>query len=190
MDYVELLTCPVCGKRFCVWDKEIYQWKFKEDLFCSYTCMRTVEKKYLSAEKIFQESGFEKPKLPEQYRNVYFDLMRLRKLSRLVNCINMIKSRYDLCEDDSKKLYKLYRKTLYSMRKIRCKYVYGVEKLDKQQYDLLILYVVNFTDAEDISETLGLEIGEINKIFTSVMEILKENISDQTKRNRWDFVKC
>lgn len=190
MENLEILTCPVCGKKFCVWDKDIYQWKFKEEVFCSYTCMREVEKKFLNYEKLFEEEGFEKPKLPETYKEVYSDLIRLRKLTRLVSCINIIKGRYGECREEYPSLQKIYRKSLYSMRKIRCKYVDGVEKLNDKQSGLLSMYIMNFAEVEDVSESLGIDYKEICKTFTEIMEILKSNQSNQKIRNRWNIVKC
>lgn len=190
MDIFEILTCPVCGKKFCVWDKELYQWKFKEEIYCSYTCMRTEEKKYLNNEKLFSESDFEKQKLPEKYKEVYSDLIRLRRLSRVVSSINIIKSRYGENTDTTKSLQKLYRKCLYAMKKIRCKYVDGVEKLDKEQLALLSLYILNFCELEDVSDALSLDYKGICGRFTAIMEIFEENKTNQKIRNRWDIVKC
>ncbi len=187
---MEVLTCPICGKKFCVWDEEIYQWKFKEDIFCSYTCMRTVEKKYLDSERLFAEEGIKKQKLPQEYREVYGDLIRLRKLSRMVGSINIIKSRYELNKQNNTKIQRLYRKCLYYMRKIRCKYVDGIERLNIKQLKILSMYVIQFTDIEDISEDLGITYKDIIDNFIDIMKILEENKSNQTKRNRWDIVKC
>lgn len=39
--------CPICGKMFFTLDIKQYQWKFNGKKYCSYTCMRVDEKKYL-----------------------------------------------------------------------------------------------------------------------------------------------
>lgn len=190
MDSFEILTCPICGKKFTVWDRELYQWKFKENIYCSYTCMRVDEKKHLSLEKIFEDGVTEKEKLPEELKEVYSDLMRLRRLSRVVSAINSIKIRYSESNKAGTSLQKFYRKYLYQMKKIRCKYVDGVEKLEKEQWELLSRFALKYLEIEDISQTLGLDYKTMCEKFKDTMKILKDNQSNQKVRNRWNFVGC
>lgn len=187
MDCFEILTCPVCGKKFVVWDRELYQWKFKNEIYCSYTCMRTEEKKHLSGERFLGFGVTEKEKLPEELMRIYSDLMRLRRLSRVVSTINNLKKRYIEIEKESVALQKLYRKCLYQMKKIRCKYVQGVGKLQKDEWDLLNLFVLKILDVEDIQEKLKLDYETMCEKFIRIMKILKENQSSDKTKNRWKF---
>lgn len=66
----ERFTCPICGKKFTIYcDREMYGWQFKEDIYCSYTCMRVDEKEYLDS----FNSG--RLSLSEEYRATWLELM-------------------------------------------------------------------------------------------------------------------
>ena len=43
--------CPICGKPISPFISADYGWKLDKKIFCSYTCMRVVEKQREEAEK-------------------------------------------------------------------------------------------------------------------------------------------
>lgn len=152
--------------------------------------MRKAEKRGLTSAKLKEEKYFKKETLPDIYRNVYFDLIRLRKLSKLVDGINLIRSKYDLNDEVKIDLKKLHRKCLYHMQKIRYKYVDGVEKLSRMQKRFLFLYILNYADLEDVSERMELNFKQLSVLFKSIMKILNNNQGNHKETNRWSLDKC
>lgn len=46
-DELQEHKCPICNRMFVVLSTKNYGWKFNNRCYCSYSCMRVHEKKYL-----------------------------------------------------------------------------------------------------------------------------------------------
>lgn len=94
-DY-ERFTCPVCGKRFTIYcSSDMYGWRFKEDLYCSYTCMRVDEKPYL--EDVNQDRS-----IPEEYKRIWYELLDWKVCNKRYRIIRKVLSVNDKAKKDER----------------------------------------------------------------------------------------
>lgn len=180
----ETIKCPVCGKYFAVLDRNYYGWKFREDLFCSYTCMRKVETKYLAFVNKAEEKK-EKRVLPEEYNEVYRDLMLLRQYSK--QCDRLRRSKYDPKRDkkDKQIINAAIEDCCNKINVIKGRYAEGVLKLDRSKYELLVQYVLDYQDTEKLVEDFKTDYDDICDRFISILGVLKDNIVVNGLRRRW-----
>lgn len=178
--------CPVCGKEFVMQDRDIYGWKFNKDCFCSYTCMRKVEIKYIEyRNKQFRDSMIStKRALPNDLANVYDDLMRIKYINKQLMRIKRLLARkkYIDYKDKLNKKKIEYRKALMV---VKGRYARAVSKLTRNEYDLLRDYL-------DTNQTVGgfvkkykMNYDEICDLMIRIFRFLDENKDRSALRSRW-----
>ncbi len=178
--------CPVCGKEFVMQDRDIYGWKFNKDCFCSYTCMRKVEIKYIEyRNKQFRDSMIStKRALPNDLANVYDDLMRIKYINKQLMRIKRLLARKKYIEykDKLNKKKIEYRKALMV---VKGRYARAVSKLNRNEYDLLRDYL-------DTNQTVGgfvkkykMNYDEICDLMIRIFRFLDENKDRSALRSRW-----
>lgn len=178
--------CPVCGKEFVMQDRDIYGWKFNKDCFCSYTCMRKVEIKYIEyRNKQFRDSMIStKRALPNDLANVYDDLMRIKYINKQLMRIKRLLARkkYIDYKDKLNKKKIEYRKALMV---VKGRYARAVSKLTRNEYDLLRDYL-------DTNQTVGgfvkkykMNYDELCDLMIRIFRFLDENKDRSALRSRW-----
>lgn len=178
--------CPVCGKEFVMQDREIYGWKFNDDCFCSYTCMRKVETKYIEyRNKQFRESMVStKRPLPNDLANVYDDLMRIKYINKQLMRIKRLSARKKYIEYkdkfNSKKIE--YRKAL---KVVKGRYARAVSKLSRKEYELLIDYLNTNQSVGGFVKKYKMSYDEICDVMIKIFRFLDENKDRSTSRSRW-----
>lgn len=180
----EMITCPICGKYFAVVNRSNYGWRFRDDLFCSYTCMRKVETKYLAFVNKTEDKK-EKRVLPEEFNEVYRDLMQLRQYSR--QCDRLRRCKYDSKIDNEAKITinAAIEDCCKKINLIKGRYAEGVLKLDKSKYELLVQYILDYQDTATLIEDFKTDYDEICNRFISILGVLKANKVANGLRRRW-----
>lgn len=178
--------CPVCGKEFVMQDRDIYGWKFNKDCFCSYTCMRKVETKYIEyRNKQFRDSMIStKRALPNDLANVYDDLMRIKYINKQLMRIKRLLARKKYIEYkdklNNKKLE--YRKALMV---VKGRYARAVSKLTRKEYDLLKDYLNTNQTVGSFVKKYKMNYDEICDAMIRIFRFLEENKDRSGLRSRW-----
>lgn len=178
--------CPVCGKEFVLQDREMYGWKFGDDCFCSYTCMRKVETKYIEyRNKLFKESlKSSKMALPKDLANVYEDIMRIKHINKQLMKIKRFSARKKYAEykDILNKKKIEYRKAL---RVIKGRYARAVSRLSKKDYEMLKDFLETNQSVGNFFKKYKMSYEEICNTMIKILRFLDENREKYTLRSRW-----
>lgn len=184
-DFSATMKCPVCNKEFFVWDVENYGWKFNTDYFCSYGCMRKVEKKYFDYLNEFFIDQPKKRKLPEEYSDVYNDLMFIRSLVKRRRTLKRSIYKKQIADDAREKANAFIEVCSKKIEIYKSKYSYAVSTLDEEKYEMLSKYVLSSWDGVRLSENFGKSYDEVCDDFISIMKRLKRFASYECPKNRW-----
>ncbi len=130
----ERFTCPVCGKSFAIFcTSDMYGWRFRDNLYCSYTCMRIDEKPYL--ELVNQDRS-----IPEEYKRIWYELLDWKVCNKKYRILRKIIATNDKAKKDEK-----LRKEMRIAKRLSEAYLFKYERklsafneMEKRLFDKFI----------------------------------------------------
>lgn len=180
MNFYEEIECPVCHKKFylrCL--STSYGWRLGEDLYCSYTCMRKVEK------LLYPEEKSSLRKIPEDLSVIWEDMVQLRSFSKKYDKLRRMKYSERLSELAKVKLIDVIADCNKRMERIKIKYSYGIGKLSKEDYSLIYGFAICGWDKERLIKESGLSYDELCDRFEVILRSLKRFVNTGIYRRRW-----
>ena len=181
IDIVEEKVCPVCHKKFYIrCECEEYGWRIGEALYCSYTCMRKIEKMMFPpvVERKLR-------KMPEDLLNIWNDMVELRGYSRKYDRLRRMKYSERLDDAAKSRLPDLIAECNRRIERLKIKYAYGISKLSKENYFLIYGFAICGWDSERLQKESGLSYDEVCDKFEEILRSLKRFVSVEIYRRRW-----
>ena len=180
MNFLEEIECPVCHKKFylrCA--PESYGWRLDQDLYCSYTCMRKIEKLLYPTEK----SNLRR--IPKDLDIVWQDMVELRSYSKKYDKLRRMKYSDKISQDGKEDLVKIIAECNKRMERLKIKYSYGIGKLTKENYQLIYGFAICGWNKDRLIKESGLSYDELCDKFETILRSLKRFVNTGVYRRRW-----
>ena len=180
IDFWEERECPVCHKKFllCCAPNE-YGWSLSGTLYCSYGCMRKVEKRVVE-----KNTAPALRKISPELASIWQDMLMLRAYSKQYDRLRRQKYSEKLSPAAKEKLPALIAECSKRVERLKCKYAYGIGKLGKLNYTLIYRFAICGWDRTRLLKETDLTYGELCDRFEEICRSLKrfQNVGVYTRR--------